>query len=312
MKIYIHTLLNPALTETLKKAFASDHELFFRAEGKSDAEAAAAFDRSEAVLGNPPLDWFQKGLGSGLKFWQLDSAGFDQYKAVATSAKVANMGDWFAWPCAETIVGGVLALYRGLHVLTLLKQDKKWIGAPLREELTLLHTKRALVLGAGTIGLAVRSILNGFGTDVRLVARSSPHAEIHSREELLVTLPEIDLVINTLPGAAGRYVDRDFLQTMKPQSVYANVGRGSTTDETALLALLNSGHLAGAVLDVTEQEPLPADNPLWSLENVIITQHTGGGQFNEDRGKADMFIQNFSRYLAGESIQHEVSLSKGY
>lgn len=311
MNIYIHTRLNPELSEKITATFADQHQISFRPDSKLPEKSPDAFNSADAVLGNPPLSWLENGA-ENLKFWQLDSAGFDQYRNIKTPAKVANMGDWFAWPCAETIVAGVLALYRGISRLSLLQQDKKWVGVPLREELHLLHKKEVVILGAGTIGLAVQSIVKGFKANALLVARSSPEASIHSKEELLAVLPEIDLVINTLPGAAGTYVDRAFFQKMKKGSVYANVGRGSTTDEHALIDSLKSGHLAGAVLDVTETEPLPENSPLWLMDNVVLTQHTGGGQANEDRGKADNFIENFSRFLQGDAIQFEVSLSKGY
>lgn len=312
MNIYVHTLLNTDLSGKIKAVFEDNHQIHFRTETVLPDQAPAGFVNANAILGNPPIKWFADRTPPDLKFWQLDSAGFDQYKAIPTSARVANMGDWFAWPCAETIIGGVLALYRGLNKLSVLQKDKKWIGTPLREELTLLHKKNVVVLGAGTIGLAVKSILKGFNATCHVVARSSPEAEIHSKDELLQLLPRIDLVINTLPGAAGRYVDQEFLQAMKKNSVYANVGRGTTTDESALIQLLKEGHLAGAVLDVTEIEPLPASSPLWELENVILTQHTGGGQANEDDGKADNFIENFSRYLREEPLLHEVELGRGY
>lgn len=310
MNIYIHTLLNAGLSARITELFGGSHRISFRAEPGVPGAAPDPFKNADAILGNPPLSWFEESRN--LKFWQLDSAGFDQYRSLRVNARVANMGDWFAWPCAETIVGGVLALYRGLNQLVLLQKDKKWIGVPLREELHLLHHKEVIILGSGTIGLAVKSIVSGFGARSRLVARSSPAADIHSREELLEILPGTDLVINTLPGAAGQYVDSVFLQSMKPGSVYANVGRGSTTDEETLTALLKSGRLAGAVLDVTEKEPLPSSSPLWEMENVILTQHTGGGQANEDSGKADAFIENFTRFQKGESLLHEVTLSKGY
>ncbi len=312
MNLYIHTLLNPALSASITNSFGQHHRITFRTEPSVPQSAPESFLSADAILGNPPLAWFGDSQARNLKFWQLDSAGFDQYRQVDVNAKVANMGDWFARPCAETIVGGILALYRGLNKLAVLQKEKKWVGTPIREELGLLYRKDVVVLGAGTIGLAVRSILSGFGANPKLVARSSADADIRSREALFEVLPSTDIVINTLPGAAGKYVDEDFLKAMKKGSLYANVGRGSTTDEQALIRLLKSGDLAGAVLDVTEKEPLSPESPLWEMDNVILTQHSGGGQANEDSGKAANFIENFSRFLEGEKILFEVSLSRGY
>ncbi len=99
---------------------------------------------------------------------------------------------------------------------------------------------------------------------------------------------------------------------MKPESLYANVGRGSTTDEPALIQALQSGQLGGAVLDVTATEPLPTDNPLWQLPNVLLTQHTGGGQPDEDAGKVGQFIRNLRHYLANEPLENKIELGRGY
>ena len=99
---------------------------------------------------------------------------------------------------------------------------------------------------------------------------------------------------------------------MKPGSVFANVGRGNTVDEAALTAALQRGHLAGAVLDVTATEPLPADSLLWTLPNVILTQHTAGGQPHEDRGKVDQFLRNLTRFQASKPLENAVTLSRGY
>lgn len=312
MNIYIHSLLDDHNASILEKTFGKNHSISFRQEKVAPNQPTPSFLKAEAILGNPPVSWFTNGQPENLVFWQIDSAGFDQFKGIITKARVANMGDWFAWPCAETIIAGILGLYRGLPILTRLQSEKKWVGQPLRSDLHLLHHKKVVVLGTGTIGKAVRSILNGFQAETRMVARTDPQADIHSKEELLKILPDIDLVINTLPGAAGVFVDETFLQSMKPGSVYANIGRGSTTDESALIKLLQTGHLAGAVLDVTEKEPLPVENPLWTLPNVILTQHTGGGQVNEDIGKVNNFIENLNRYLSGQNLRFEVDLSRGY
>lgn len=276
MIIYCHSLLDGSLNDKLGNALSPQHQIHFRTEAASDHELKTWFADAEYILGNPPVVWFEQ-FPANLKFWQLDSAGFDQYASVAIPdhVKTANMGDWFARPCAESIVGGVLALYRGLDKLTLLKQKSEWIGAPLRAELKILYKQNVVILGAGTIGLSVNAILKGLGCSTHLMARTSQDADLRSREDLFNELPHADLVINTLPGTAQHFVDSAFFAAMKSGSVYASVGRGSTTDENALIETLNSGKLDGAVLDVTEIEPLPTESPLWKMDNVVLTQPTG-------------------------------------
>ncbi len=311
MQIYIHTTLNKDLRQRLLTGIPDGHTVEFREETDTDATAREKFDRSQLVLGNPPIEWLAE-KPVDLEFWQLDSAGFDKYRGVKIKGRAANMGDWFARPCAETIVAGLMALYRGIDALTLLKQNKQWVGHAMRPYLGLMDRREVVVLGGGTIGTATRQILEGFRCRVRTVARTAPEAEIRTKEELLAVLPLVDIVVNTLPGTANNYVDREMLATMKSGSVYANVGRGNTTDEDALLDALRNDHLSGAVLDVTEVEPLPVDNPLWTLPNVILTQHTGGGQADEDVGKVDLFLRNLENLEAGEALESEVDLGRGY
>ena len=311
MQIYIHTSLAAPLRKVLLDGISGEHSVLFREEDDTEEQAQDKFRQAQWVLGNVPAEWPGKE-GEQLTFWQLDSAGFDKYKHLRLRAKAANMGDWFARPCAETIVGGLVALVRGIDALTLLKQNKQWVGHAMRPHLGLLNGRNVVVLGSGTIGTATREILGGFRCRVKTLARTSPEAELHTREELLAELPSVDILVNTLPGTADNFVDREVMAAMKPGSVYANVGRGNTTDEAALIEALQSGYLSGAVLDVTEQEPLPTNSPLWTLPNVILTQHTGGGQADEDVGKVALFLRNVMNLEAGNPIESEIDLERGY
>jgi glyoxylate/hydroxypyruvate reductase len=278
----------------------------------AENEQLAAFQNADMLFGNVPLAWFE--ANDKLQFWQLETAGFDGYDSLKVTFPVANMGDYYAWPCAETIVAGIMAFYRGLPELAVLQTEQKWVGVPIRFRIDLLHKKNVVVLGAGTIGLVVQKILTGFDCNTTLFARTSPKAQIHTLAELKDILPKTDVVINCLPGpsAVKGLFDAELIAAMKAGSIYANVGRGSTNDEAALIAALQSGHLAGAVLDVTEIEPLPTTSPLWAMKQVILTQHTGGGSRNEDRGKIDVFIENLGRYIDNQPIQNLVDLRRGY
>lgn len=311
MKIYIQTLLDEFYQKKVKEELAG-HEVYFRNATGNPQTDKLFFETADYIFGNPPLAWLGENEPKRFTFWQIDSAGFDQYKEVRVNAEVANMGDWFAIPCAETIVGGIVALYRGLPTCVLLREEGKWVGTKLRENLGTLYGKKVIVLGTGTIGTAVRNLLVAFGSKVQSFARTSSKAEIHDKAELYQELASTDLVVNTLPGTREYVVDETFLNSMKDGSVYANVGRGSTTDEKQLIEALTSRKLSGAVLDVTEIEPLPSDNPLWTLPNVILTQHTAGGRANEDSGKVELFLKNVKRFERGETIENKVDISRGY
>ncbi|MGI4761337.1 MAG: D-2-hydroxyacid dehydrogenase [Janthinobacterium lividum] len=275
------------------------------------AEQAAACQGADIIMGNPPPEWLASPLPQ-LRLWQLDSAGFDRYQGLAVAAPVANMGDYFAWPCAETMVAGLLALYRAVPELARLQAEAKWVGAPIRGRMGLLRDKRVIILGAGTIAQAVRQQLSGFTSAVRLLARTSPQAQLHSAAELRAALPETDIVVNCLPGSADNFFGEPEFAAMAPGSLYATVGRGNTTNEPALLAALQTGRLAGAVLDVTEQEPLPASHLFWAMPQVLLTQHTGGGQPHEAEGKVAQLLRNVTLLQASQPLENLVKLGRGY
>jgi len=310
MNLFVYTSLEEDLKAYLRKELPATVQPFFKDE-LSGTQLEEAFHAAEIIMGNPPVDWF-KQMPPRLAFWQLESAGFEKYQNLNMDAPVANMGDFYAQPCAETMVGGILAFYRKIPLLVRSQDKKEWLGNKIRLSLDLLGHKKVIVLGAGAIGQAIKQMLLGFECQVKLTARRNPTADILSFEELLTALPETDLVINTLPGGLDKYVSAQFIQAMQPGSLYASVGRGSTTDEEALVNALQTGKLVGAVLDVTEQEPLPETSSLWEMENVILTQHTGGGYMAESEGKVKKLLLNLHRFLNKEEIQSRINLAQGY
>ncbi|RZK54171.1 MAG: D-2-hydroxyacid dehydrogenase [Pedobacter sp.] len=310
MKILVYTTLNPEQKDQLRNGFTSDVELFFKND-LTEEDLFTKLAEADIVLGNISLEHFSKPHPN-LKFWQLDSAGFDQYQHINLNIPVANMGTFYAQRCAESIVAGVIGFYRGIHTLVRLQTEKKWVGSKIRPSLQGLTDKNVVILGAGAIAMAAEEMLSGFGCNITLTARNNPKATLHTFEELLAILPETDMVINTLPGSADNYVNAEFINAMKKGSIYANVGRGNTTDENALINALEEGKIAGAVLDVTAVEPLPLDSKLWEMEQVILTQHSAGGDQNENSGKVKHFIKNVNKFLNGEQPEDLIDLRRGY
>ena len=312
MRLFVYSPLSASARAHLQQHLPADVEVTF-SHDLSTEHQFQAFQEAEVLLGNPPPTWLAAGPSPLLRFWQIDSAGFERYRHLRLALPVANMGDFFAWPCAETMVGGLLALYRHLAELAVLQAQRKWVGGTyVRNRSGLLRGKRVVVLGAGAIALAVRQQLAGFECPVQLLARTNPEAQLRSQTDVLAALPETDIVINTLPGSAENFFSADLFAAMRSGSIYASVGRGNTTDEPALLRLLQAGHLGGAVLDVTAIEPLPTNHPLWTLPNVLLTQHTGGGQHHADEGKVDVLIRNLENLRTGQPLQNLVDLSRGY
>ncbi len=310
MNVFVYSTFTREEQQQLKNALPVAVKLTFRTDLQKSA-ISAAMEAAEIILGNPPLTLFKANMPQ-LKFWQIDSSGFDQYKSLHINIPVANMGDFFAISCAETIVGGLLSFYRKLSQLALLQASEQWNNMELRKGLQNLSHKKVLILGNGTIAKATKKMLSGFNCQVKTTARNHPDADLHRHEEILALLPEIDLVINTLPGTADRYVSTQFIDNMKQNAVYANVGRGNTTDEAALIHALESKKLAGAVLDVTTIEPIPPGHVLWKMDNVILTQHTGGGNQAEAQGKIKQFVNNFERFSNRDTVESLVQLNQGY
>ena len=310
MRVFVYSTLPEAARLQLEQSLPTGVEATYAADLPTGQQPAAC-QAAEVIMGNPPPEWLVGALPR-LRLWQLDSAGFDRYQGLAVRAPVANMGDYFAWPCAETMVAGLLALYRALPELARLQAEARWVGALIRERMGLLRDKRVIILGAGTIAQAVRQQLSGFTSAVQLLARTSPQAQLHSVAELRAALPHTDVVVNCLPGSADNFFAEAEFAALAPGGLYATVGRGNTTSEPALLAALQTGHLAGAVLDVTAQEPLPASHPFWAMPQVLLTQHTGGGQPHEAAGKVAQLLRNLALLQAGQPLENLVELGRGY
>ena len=311
MQLFVYSDFYPAARAYLRQQLPPDIQPIFRTDLPADQQQAS-FQQADLLLGNVPTAWLTAGSLPSLRFWQIDSAGFQQYAGVQAGFPVANVGDYFAWPCAETMTAGLLALYRRLPELAVLQAERRWVGAPIRGRMGLLREKRVVILGAGAIGLAVRQQLSGFGCAVLLFARTSSQAQIHSKEDLLAILPDTDIVVNCLPGSADGFFTAGLIAALPEHAIYASVGRGNTTNEPALIAALQAERLGGAVLDVTATEPLPTDSPLWNLPNVLLTQHTGGGQPLEDEGKVDVFLENLQRLQADQPLDNLIDLNRGY
>ena len=172
------------------------------------------------------------------------------------------------------------------------------------------------ILGVGSIGAAIARAARFFGMrTLGYTVRSEESEHIdqyYHAGELLALAQQADYLVAALPStAASRHlIDAAVLRAMRRHAVLMNVGRGSAVDEDALVQALREGWIAGAVLDVFQQEPLPPEHPLWTLPNVIITSHTAALSFPEE--VAPIFVDNYRRYVAGEPLEYRVDFERGY
>ncbi|MCL4254763.1 MAG: D-2-hydroxyacid dehydrogenase, partial [Anaerolineae bacterium] len=145
-----------------------------------------------------------------------------------------------------------------------------------------------------------------------------PNADIPERlypsEALGAMVAECDYVVVTVPltDKTHHMVNADILAQMKPTSVIINIGRGATIDEQALIHALTQGTIAGAALDVFETEPLPADSPLWQMENVIISPHVSGNNTRYVERASRVFEENLRRYISHQPLLNQFDRKRGY
>jgi glyoxylate/hydroxypyruvate reductase len=305
MKIYIHTKFQNPEIQAFKDALSSKYEVVI-GEGQNSEENKIKFLDSEICYGNPPLMWANET--KKLQWLQLNSAGLDPYQQLNDyQFKLTNLKGYFGQSVAETTVAGILGIYRKIDELARLQTQKKWVGSPIRETLYLLTKKKVLILGSGAIGLKTKQLLSGFECETT-VLNSKTISQIANY------LPETDILISTLPDTSETkgLISKAYLEMLKPSALFVNVGRGTNVDEKSLIEILQAKRIMGAVLDVTETEPIPSDSILWEMDNVLLTQHSSGGWIEESAGKVKFFLANLDRFEKGEELLNIVDLEKGY
>lgn len=222
-------------------------------------------------------------------------------------------------PVAEFIVMGMLAAAKRTDKLLEFQKQQLWPEqVPGTTELV---DGKALIIGYGGIGQQVAKKLSGFEmklTAVRRTVSDDPAGigtEVIGTDDWRARLSEFDWVIVSAPATAEtqRLLGKDEFAAMKSSAWLINFARGSLVDQTALIDALNNKSIGGAVLDVTDPEPLPKDDPLWTARNCFITMHVSGvAQTRLFPRAASRFIQNLKRYQHGEKMICVADLDRGY
>ncbi len=259
---------------------------------------------AEAVAVGTRLRWLFTAI-AGIE--SLDLAQLRRQGTVLT-----NGPGILAGAVAEYAVLGILAAAKRFDEVVRARDRHEWpLVAPGRVELA---DTAALVLGYGAIGRAIGERLRAFGVAVTGVTRSGRDGTL-TPDAWRARLPEFDWVVIAAPstGETCAMIGADELAAVKPGAWLVNVARGEMVDTEALLAALHSGPLAGAVLDVTDPEPLPDDHPLWRAPNAIITMHLSGrSQTRMFHRAAALFLRNLAAYRAGTPMENVVDLDAGY
>lgn len=259
----------------------------------------------------------QLRLGGRLRLVQVLSAGVDfmlSPELSASQAELCTTSGIHSETIAEHVLMMMLALARKLPTVVLNQNGRQWESI----EPQLLHGKCLGIVGFGSIGQAIGARAKSFGMHVVGLRRhpgDSPDAdEVWANERLDELLPLVDhlvLAVPLTPETRG-LMSRARIDKMLPTAYIYNIARGDVMDEAALIDALKSGRLAGAGLDVFWQEPLPEDNPLWSLPNVLVTPHNAGSMPNY-RGRAlEVFLENLRRLRDGQTLINRVDKQAGY
>ncbi|MEO1920458.1 D-2-hydroxyacid dehydrogenase [Blastomonas marina] len=213
---------------------------------------------------------------------------------------------------AEYVLMGMLDIAKGYREVVRAQDRKEWLlDSPGKRELA---GSKALLLGYGAIGKLVEQRLAAFDVEVTVVRRSGGENAL-GPEQWRARLGTFDWVILAVPATPETegMIGADELAAMKEDAVLVNIARGSVVDQDALVAALGDKTIGAAFLDVTTPEPLPADHPLWELDNAHITMHLSGrAQSQMFQRSADRFIENLDRYERGEPLQPQFDLTLGY
>lgn len=251
-----------------------------------------------------------------LKWIQLTSAGYTRYDTPEFRAAmkrqstfVCNASSVYAEPCAQHALAMMISLARRIpHAQDNQRTDRAWPTLKLRGESVLLNGQTVLLIGYGAIARRLAELLAPLHMNL-IGFRRNPKGDegtvrIRAIGELDAHLPHADHVVNILPASpeTDSFFTADRFVKMKRSSIYYNIARGSTNDESALQRALEQKQLAAAYIDATDQEPLPPDHPLWRTPNCFITPHTAGGHSTESERHGDLFLENFQRRQNGESL----------
>jgi phosphoglycerate dehydrogenase-like enzyme len=273
----------------------------------------ARLQQSEIAFGQPNPEDLRNS--SRLRWAHLSSAGYTRYDTpdlraafAERQALLTNSSAVFSEPCAQHAFGWLLAEVRQFYpAFRTQLTDRAWRQNEIRGKCRLLGEQVILIVGFGSIGRRLAELLRPLAAIVfgyRRHPAPEQFAEVIGPDRLDSILAQADHVVNFLPASPStdRFFDGPRFASMKTGSCYYAIGRGTTTDQQALISALDSGHLSAAYLDVTEPEPLPPEHELWSLPSCYITPHSSGGYENESLRLVKHFVDNLRRFEARKPL----------
>jgi phosphoglycerate dehydrogenase-like enzyme len=269
---------------------------------------------ADLVLGEPSLVRDVLPELTRLRWVQATWAGVEPLldPSLRRDYILTNARGVFGGLMSEYVFGYILAHERRLLEKHAAQRERRWDPTPPGT----LRGKTLGLIGVGSIGAAIARTAKHFGMRVHGYTRASEgcadvDAYFHGGDRAAFAAG-LDYLVAIAPSTAGtrRLVDAALLAALPPRAVFINPGRGDVVDEPALADALQNGRIAGAVLDVFQQEPLPADHAFWQTPNLLITSHTAALSHPADI--APVFIDNYRRLRRGESLRHVVDFEREY
>ena len=275
----------------------------------------------ELLMGYFPKEMVKKA--EHLKWMQSASAGVDKlcdpemypnHEVVLT-----NSSGSFGIAIAEYLLTGLLMLMR--HMPAYLDQQKQHIWKHVPGDIGSIYGSKMTVIGLGDLGGNFAKRMKALGATVTAVKRTLTAKPdyvdaLYTNDKLIDAVKDADVVAMCLPGTPQTegMVSAEVIAAMKQGAILLNAGRGKTLDQAALVENLKNGHLGGAVMDVAVVEPIPADDPIWDLPNLIITPHISGNDNDglNARLMFEIYMDNLDRYFAGKELRNVIDLKKGY
>ncbi|MDG9881618.1 D-2-hydroxyacid dehydrogenase [Pseudomonas sp. GD04058] len=218
----------------------------------------------------------------------------------------------FGQVMAEYVLTYMLGHEREVLTRLMSQVERKWDGRPGRS----LDGRRVLIVGTGDIGCEVARFLVPFGCKLYGIARSprplEPFIEVAGLDEIGRLVGQVDYVVNLLPDtpATRDIYDAALFQRFNPDALFINAGRGVAVVDGDLVEALTKGHLAGAVIDVCRQEPLPRNHPFWTALGLLLTGHSSAP--TSPAAMVRLFVENLGAYGRGDGLRGEVDFSRGY
>lgn len=314
--IVLNTDFKRVQIEEIKK-MAADYQVKFK-----DDLSEKDYEKVEIMYGwNKAYSQEDLTKFTALKWIQAASAGVDYLPKVITEnsqIQISNMSGVHAVPITESVFGYLLGTGRQLFTSQLNQLKAQWIR-PEHESFYSLKNKTLLVYGTGNIGQEIARVGQAFGMKTIGINTNGRAIEYFDESVALVeslkVTEQADFIVSTLPATKDthHYFNEDWFTHLKSTTLFINIGRGQTVDETAIVSALSKRQFAGAYLDVFHTEPLPEDSPLWQVDNLLITPHITGHIAHFAKETYPIFKENLDSFLkTGDLVRNIVATDKGY